>query len=77
MPVFNADEFAKALMPLMDMADKIQRPYIEQAIQSAQDKDENAFISALKKVAAVGGNILTQVASQALVLYLRGKDILP
>ena len=74
---FDADEFADALTSLMEKADRIQRPYIEDAIHSAQKKDESAFISALKKVATVGGNILTQVASQALILYLRGNGILP
>ena len=75
-PVFAPDDFANALTLLVNAANKNEQTYLDDAIHSAKVKNENGFIEALKKVAALGGDILTRVSSEALVSYLRVNGII-
>lgn len=73
---FLPDNFAEALRTIRNDASVSEREYIDQAINSAETKNENAFIQALKKVAEFGGNILAKVSSEVFIAYLRAKGIM-
>lgn len=76
-PAFTPDEFANALREVVDDGNKSEQTYLRRAIQSAEAKNENAFLDALKKVIEVGGNILAKITSEALIAYLRANNLFP
>ena len=72
------DSFKMSLIKMRDdnVFDEAQKKDIDEAIEAADQKNESKLISALKKVATFGRDILTQVSAEVFVSYMRSKGII-
>lgn len=76
-PKQNVCEFIPELEILLKDAEDDKKQSLQNAIQAANNNDENTFITALKKVASIGENIFTKVATGVFESYLQANGLLP
>lgn len=73
----DLEAFKPDIEKLLQHSNNTTKVELNNAISAINEKDESKFISALKKAFDLGGNLLTKVAGECLVAYLKQSGIIP
>ena len=69
------DAMRKELLQLLQQANETDAANVREAIEALDQKDENKFVAALKKIGSFVKDVLSNAAGSALVLYMTTKGI--